>query len=172
MRRLPGVCGLAGHTDTPRTARLTRAEKTAGMLSLLAGAIHGGVTPTHFDEWWGYGIFFIFAAAAQLLLGLAILTNAINPNDTGPRWRRWRRWMYWTGIVGNALIIILYVVTRTVGIPPLGPEAGEVEPVAAIDVVSKATEVALIVVLAVLLWKDRAAAADEPGSAGARQADA
>lgn len=130
-------------------------ERAAGVLSLVAGAIHGGVTPDHFAEWWGYGLFFIFAGTAQVLFGLALLTDAINPKDTGPDWRRWMRWAYWAGIVGNVLIIALYVVTRTVGIPLLGPEAGEVEPVAPIDIVSKATEVALIVTLVVLLWRER-----------------
>jgi hypothetical protein len=130
-------------------------ETTAGVLSIVAGAIHGGVTPTHFAEWWGYGLFFIFAAAAQVLFGLVLLTDAINPIDTGPSWRRWKRWAYWVGIVGNVLIIALYVVTRTVGVPLLGTEAGEVEEVAPIDVVSKVTELALVVVLVVMLWRER-----------------
>lgn len=121
----------------------------------MAGAIHGGVTPDHFAEWWGYGLFFTFAGTAQVLFGLALLTDAINPKDTGPDWRRWMRWAYWAGIVGNVLIIGLYLVTRTVGIPLLGPEAGQVEDVDPIDIVSKATEAALIVTLVVLLWQDR-----------------
>jgi cell filamentation protein len=38
----------------------------ASALSLLAGLIHLWVTPEHFEEWWGYGLFFMFAAAAQV----------------------------------------------------------------------------------------------------------
>ncbi len=142
-------------------------ERAAGVLSLVAGGIHGGVTPEHFSEWWGYGLFFIFAGAAQILFGLAILTDAFNPKDTGPDWRRWMWWAYVAGIVGNVLIIALYVVTRTVGIPLLGPEAGEVEPVAPIDIVSKATEVALIVTLLVLLWRERGIASGGASATGA-----
>ena len=39
----------------------------AATLSLLAGLIHLWVTPEHFEEWWGYGVFFLVAAAAQIL---------------------------------------------------------------------------------------------------------
>lgn len=140
-------------------------ERAAAVLSIVAGAIHGGVTPSHFEEWWGYGLFFVFAAAAQVLFGLALLTDAINPKDTGPNWRKWRQGLYWLGIVGNVSIIALYTVTRTVGIPLFGPEAGEVEEVAAIDVASKVAEVAVIVTLAMLLWRTRGttiAAAEAP----------
>jgi uncharacterized membrane protein YraQ (UPF0718 family) len=36
-------------------------------LSLIAGLIHVWVTPEHFEEWWGYGTFFLVAAAAQVV---------------------------------------------------------------------------------------------------------
>jgi hypothetical protein len=137
-----------------RPPRLSGMEKAAGILSLAAGGIHGGVSPQHFEEWWGYGLFFIFAAAAQSLFGLAILTRAINLEDTGPQWRRWRWWMYVLGISGNVAIFILYIVTRTVGIPLLGPEAGEVEPVAPVDILSKLTEAALMAVLWVMVRRE------------------
>ena len=39
----------------------------AAALSLLAGLIHLWVTPEHFEEWWGYGDFFLVAGAAQIL---------------------------------------------------------------------------------------------------------
>ena len=39
----------------------------AATLSLLAGLIHLWVTPEHFEEWWGYGAFFLVAGAAQIL---------------------------------------------------------------------------------------------------------
>jgi hypothetical protein len=34
-------------------------------LSLMAGLIHLWVMPEHFEESWGYGVFFLVAAAAQ-----------------------------------------------------------------------------------------------------------
>ena len=132
-----------------------RWEQAAGVLSLIAGGIHGAITPDHFAEWWGYGVFFVFATVTQVLFGLALLTRAINPEDTGPSWRSIKRALYWAGIAGNMAIIALYAVTRTVGIPFFGPEAGEIEPVAAIDVASKVFEVVLIGVLGLLLFRMR-----------------
>ena len=52
----------------------------------------------------------------------------------------------------NGLIIALWLMTRTVGIPYFGPEAGVVEAVGVIDTVSKLVEGALIVCL-VVLWR-------------------
>src|SRR5215217_7330059 len=37
----------------------------AAALSLLAGLIHLWVAPEHFEEWWGYGVFFLVAGAVQ-----------------------------------------------------------------------------------------------------------
>jgi hypothetical protein len=45
--------------DRPRSILYTVAA-----LSLLAGLIHLGVMPEHFEEWWGYSAFFLVAAVA------------------------------------------------------------------------------------------------------------
>jgi hypothetical protein len=37
----------------------------AAACSLLAALIHLWVIPEHFEEWWGYGTFFLISAAAQ-----------------------------------------------------------------------------------------------------------
>jgi hypothetical protein len=131
----------------------------AGALSLAAGAVHGGVAPEHFAEWWGYGLFFVVAATAQAVLGLALLTDAVNPRDSGPGWRRLQRAMLWAGVVGNLLILALYTVTRTVGIPFLGPGAGTIEEIGLPDVASLAFEVATVALLALALRRPREAAA-------------
>lgn len=107
-------------------------------LSAGAGLIHLMVAPQHFEEWIGYGLFFLGAAGVQL--GYALLL-AWKPN----------RKVLLAGIIGNGLIIGLYLITRTVGIPFFGPEAGEVEPIGTLDVISKIVEVALIFSLAMLL---------------------
>lgn len=104
-----------------------------GWASVLAGLAHGGLAPAHFDEWWGYGLFFAVAAVAQALSGLAVLTDAV-PSPSA------RRRVLLGGAVGNALIAALYAWTRTVGIPFFGPGAGEVEGVGGIDLVVLALE--------------------------------
>ena len=58
------------------------------------------------------------------------------------------------GIAGNSAIVLLYLFTRVVAIPLLGPEAGEVEGVGIIDVCATSSEAAIIVALGVLvLWR-------------------
>jgi len=158
---LGAVLDSSGHVTGVVAVRL---ERVAGSLSLAAGFIHGGVAPQHFAEWWGYGLFFLGAALAQAVYGLALLTDAVNERDFGAGWRRLRRNVYVAGIVGNLAIVALYVVTRTTGIPFFGPEAGEVEEVAFIDVVSKVAELALVGILFVLLRRARTAAGAEPAS--------
>jgi hypothetical protein len=57
----------------------------------------------------------------------------------------------WLGIAGNGLIVILWVITRTVGIPFFGPMAGMVLPVGLLDGLAQILEVTQILHLAVLL---------------------
>lgn len=113
------------------------------VLSAIASGLHVLATPEHFEEWVGYGLVFLVMAGAQAVYAVLLLF-------LGPR-----RWLLWAGIIGNGLIIGLYVVTRTVGIPLFGPEAGEVESVSLLDATSKLTELALMVCLARLLQHDR-----------------
>ncbi|MEA3142923.1 MAG: hypothetical protein QOG31_247 [Thermoplasmata archaeon] len=130
---------------TPR-----RGELAAGWLSVAAGAIHGGVAQQHFEEWWGYGAFFVAAGLCQTLFGLLLLTHGIESPRLG--WERARRPLLVAGIAGNLAILALWLVTRTVGIPWFGPEAGRVEPVGATDAASKIVEIVLVILL-FLLWR-------------------
>lgn len=122
---------------------------------LVAGGIHGALTPDHFGDWWGYGLFFLGAALAQVVLGLALLTGAINERDFGARWKRATKATYAAGILGNVAIIAMYVVSRTSGIPFFGPQAGTIEEVGAVDVVSKVAEVAAVLLFVGLFREAR-----------------
>lgn len=108
---------------------------------------HGGLISQHFTEWWGYGVFFAAAATAQTLFGLAILTRALDGIEV--RYSSVYRAFYMAGIVGNAALLGMYFVSRTIGIPS-GPSEGEVEPVAIVDLVTKVLEVGIIV----LCWRE------------------
>ncbi len=135
--------------------KTTRLLRWAAGLSIAAALIHTSVAPEHLSEWWGYGIFFLLAGLAQGLFGLLLLLRPWRYDEkgnlrTGPEAHSVRQ-LYILGIVGNAAIIFLYLVTRTVGIPFLGPEAGSVEPWTPISLVSKLIEVATIVCLARLI---------------------
>lgn len=141
--------------------RLTYAAAALSMI--LAGLVHGLVTPKHFDKWWGYGLFFFVAAFAQVAYGVLLLLRPWAHDETGgersdPETDRRTVAYYVMGIAGNLAIIALWVVTRTVGIPFFGPDAGEVEEVTLISLVSKAIEAALIVCLIVLIRRTQALA--------------
>ena len=110
----------------------------AAGLAFAAALIHLWATPEHFEEWWGYGAFFVAAAAGQGVFGVALLRGFTRPP------------LLLAGIWANAAIVVLYVVTRTVGIP-LGPHDGTVEDAGLLDMVATAAEVGMIVALVALL---------------------
>ncbi len=113
----------------------------AAALSLLAALIHLWVTPEHFEEWWGYGAFFLVAAAAQVLYAPLVLA-----------WPT--RIVLLGGIAGNLAIVALYLLTRTVGIPLFGPGTGEVEEVGFVDLCATASEVGIAVALGAALLRE------------------
>jgi hypothetical protein len=115
-------------------------------LSVGAAAIHFAVVFEHFAEYTLYGVFFLVISWAQVIWPAVLL------------WRPSRLWL-WLGIAGNAVVIVVYVASRTVGLP-FGPDLHNAESVGALDVVSCVLEFGLIVGCAVLLW--RPSLADRP----------
>jgi hypothetical protein len=113
----------------------------AAALSMVAALIHLWVLPEHFEEWWGYGAFFLVAASAQLLYVPLLL-----------RWPT--RTVLLLGIGGNFAIVVLYLLTRTAGIPLFGPEAGEVEGVGFADVCATTSELGISVALGTALLQE------------------
>jgi hypothetical protein len=57
------------------------------------------------------------------------------------------------GVAGNLAIVILWLVTRTTGIPLLRPHAGEVEEVRALDLFCTLAEVCLVFGLGALAMR-------------------
>lgn len=122
-------------------------------LSAGAGFIHLMAAPEHFALWWGYGLFFLVAAAAQIVYGVTLALD-----EPSLRWLK-------AGLLGNSVIIGLYLVTRTVGIPLVGPARGVVEPVGLVDVISKAAELGLVVSLVMMYRGGRPSIQAEPPTA-------
>src|SRR5438874_8931823 len=154
---------MAANLGTPQAERILL---RVCVLSLVAGLIHGIVSPDHFAEWWGYGVFFIVAAFAQAGYGaIPLMRRMVEDQSILAGWPRSRvRAFLWIGIAGNAATIALWLVTRTVGIPLFGPEAGKVEAIGSWDALSKLVEVALVVSLALLLRRLRPSATDGDAS--------
>lgn len=107
-------------------------------LSVLAALIHFWVVPEHFEEWWGYGVFFIVCAAVE---GFYVVPLLHSPN----------RFVLLIGMIGNSAIVLLWLFTRTIGIPFFGPEAWDVEGVGVIDVCATLSEAAIVISLGALL---------------------
>ena len=116
-------------------------------LSVGAAAIHFAVIFEHFTEYALYGAFFLVLSWAQLVWAAVVL------------WRRPSRLWLWLGAAGNALVVVIYVASRTTGLP-IGPDVGNPEPAGGLDVVSVVLELALIAGCVALLW--RPSLADRP----------
>lgn len=159
-RTLHEVGAKSGKAPQGEQGRMRAVERWAAGLSLVGGGIHALAGPDHFSEWWGYGLFFVAASAAQLLFGLLLVTHGIS-RESGWTWEQVRRRVYAVGIVGNVAIVLLWAVTRTVGIPT-GPLAGTVEDVGTLDAASKIAEAVLIGLLAWLWLRSGPAPAGAP----------
>jgi hypothetical protein len=106
-------------------------------LSGVPAAIHLWVAAEHFEEWWGYGMFFVVAAYLELAFAWLLIRR---PNDL----------LILAGIWGSTATVLMYVVSRTGGVP-VGPSAGAVEAVELLGVTSTAAEALLVVLLSGML---------------------
>jgi multicopper oxidase len=119
--------------------RPTSYRSLAAMCCLGAGVVHLLVAPEHFQEWWGYGCFFLALAIFQTLYGLGLAAPA------GPLARREAYLL--VGITANLLVLGFYAVTRTRGIPLFGPHAGELEPLGGPDILAAVLETGTLALL-------------------------
>jgi hypothetical protein len=78
----------------------------------VAASVHAAVGPAHFREQTLFGLFFALSALAQLTWSVAMVVRA------SPR-------LLAVGAVGNVGLAVLWLATRTVGLPGLlpGPES-------------------------------------------------
>jgi hypothetical protein len=117
----------------------------AAGLSLAAGFIHMLATPPYFELWVGYGMFFVLAVTAQMSYAVLLWMYHTLWQD-----QPHRAWL-WAGIIGNGLIIALWLFTRVVGVPVFGPQAWQVQPVGVLDLLAVIFEAGLIACLVMLL---------------------
>src|SRR3954454_2742795 len=101
----------------------------AAALSLGAGLVHLEVTPVHWWQWWGYGLFFLLSGVGQVLYTAVLVKWPIAP-------------VLWLGAIGNLAIVAMWGYTRTNGIPT-GPAAGHIERVGSGDFITTAGEFVL-----------------------------
>jgi hypothetical protein len=99
--------------------------------SLMAGAIHAAVVPEHAEDDWAFGLFFTLAAAFQIGWAIAAIRSASTR-------------IYGLGALLNALLIAVWVASRTTGVP-VGPHPWMREAIAVPDVTASLAELAILV---------------------------
>lgn len=107
------------------------------LLSAASGAIHSAVSAEHFQEAFIYGAFFLAASTSQAAWAALLVYR---PTRT----------LLIAGAVGNATTIILWTLTRTVGLP-FGPQPWQPETIGTLDVTSTLLELAIVLGSAALL---------------------
>lgn len=127
----------------------------AGALAIAPGLIHFGAAPEHFAEAFEFGVFMVAVGAAQIAAGLLLIAR---PSHA----------LIVATIVGTTLIFVIYALSRTTGLP-FGPHVGEREEIHFVDVVSKSTELALLLALIYLLkrWRPKSLPVSSNTQAGA-----
>ncbi len=119
------------------TARPPAPALLAAAGSLVACGVHLVVLPEHLEEAPLYGVFFALLAAGQAVYAWCLVLGPPRP-------------LLDAGVVGNASVVALWLVTRTAGLP-FGPFAGQVEPVGALDLTAVAAELVVLAACGALL---------------------
>jgi hypothetical protein len=121
--------------DRQQSDRAPTADRTwlqgAALGLFSAAAVHLAVMPTHFRQWWLFGLFFLCAALFQVGLGVLLL---VRPSGR----------LAAAGAAGSVAVVALWLGSRMVGIP-VGPDHGAAEPFGVLDVLATTAELATAV---------------------------
>lgn len=98
-----------------------------------AAAIHASVIQAHFLEGWPFGVFFTVATTAQLAWALLIMSRP-------------SRILLLVGAWGNVSIALVWIASRTIGLPA-GSHPWEAEPVTALDATASAFEIGIFLLV-------------------------
>jgi hypothetical protein len=116
--------------------------RLGAVLSAAAAVVHLSVAPHHFDEYWLFGALFVASAVLQLAWAPLI-------------WRRRAdRRLLLAGVVMQLGIVVVWVVSRTTGLP-IGPEPWDPESIGALDAACSFDEVLIAVLAGVAVWSAR-----------------
>jgi hypothetical protein len=122
----------------------------AAVTVLAAGAIHLAQVGVHLEEGWIVAGFFLVVGTFQVIGAVLLL-------------RTWPAIWFWFGIVGTAAVIVIWVVSRTSGLP-FGPEPSEAEELGTADAAASLIEAITVTVLGLWLM-DRSAPRSRIGPA-------
>lgn len=151
-------------------ADLRVARQVAIIAAAAAGLAHAVSTPDHWRWWRASGVLFALLTVVQCGLAYAL-------------WRRWKPSLVLAaGVVTNAAVVLLYVFSRTVGVPGAPPiyahgghggagrpiVPGAVESIGPFDLYTLAAELVLLgALLALMTARSRRAWGNAIGLTGA-----
>lgn len=128
---------LHARPHSPGTS-VTIATRMAGLLSIMAGAMHAKAMADHVAHWWFFGVFFGVLACAQFAWGVRVYVGG-----AGDR-------LLLAGAAGSLVVVAIWIISRVVGVPA-GPWAGDAEPVGAMDLVASLDELVIVAFVAAAL---------------------
>jgi hypothetical protein len=114
------------------------------ILSISAGIIHLLLIQEHMKEAFVWGISFLISGIAQLIFGIIIIIigGELSPIN--------KSILYYFGIIGNALLVGIFVLARLFT-PPFSTESAPINELEPNGVITIITEILLIVLLAYLI---------------------
>lgn len=127
---------------SPASSEQSGSLLVAAVCTAGAGVLHARVIAQHLQESWLFGLFFIVSAVLQLAWAGAIL------------WRP-NRLLLTVGLIVNAAIVAIWVLSRTIGLP-LGPDLWIREAVAAPELLATGLEVVSVATLYAILRRGSA----------------
>ena len=114
------------------------------ILSISAGIIHLLLIQEHMKEAFMWGIFFLISGIAQLIFGIIIIIigGELSPIN--------KSILYYFGIVGNTLLVGIFVLVRLIT-PPFTSEGAPINELEPNGIITIIIEILLVVLLAYLL---------------------
>jgi hypothetical protein len=140
-----GLVSSSGYKPVYSKSRsISITNLSIAILSISAGIIHLLLIQEHMKESFMWGIFFLITGIAQLIFGIIIIIigGKVYPIN--------KSILYYFGVIGNALLVGIFVLVRLIT-PPFSTEAAPINELEPNGIITIITELLLVVLLAYLI---------------------
>lgn len=127
-----------------KNASIRIAKISAAILSMSAGIIHLLLIQEHMEESILWGIFFLISGIAQIIFGIFIIITLEKLSPIN------KSILYYFGIVGNSLLVGIFILVRLFT-PPFSTESAPINELEPNGIITIIIEILSIVVLAYLI---------------------
>lgn len=127
-----------------KNASIRIAKISAAILSMSAGIIHLLLIQEHMEESILWGIFFLISGIAQIIFGIFIIITLEKLSPIN------KSILYYFGIVGNSLLVGIFILVRLFT-PPFSTESALINELEPNGIITIIIEILSIVVLAYLI---------------------